>query len=65
MPIYEYQCEKCHEVFSVLQSMGASEKETTCTVCGSRRVKKLLSSFACAGSSTGAGHSGGGHAGGS
>lgn len=47
MPIYEYLCIKCNSVFSALQKMGASEKETTCPGCGSNEVKKKVSSFCC------------------
>lgn len=47
MPIYEYICIKCNNIFSALQKMGASEKDTTCPGCGSDDVKKKLSSFCC------------------
>jgi len=32
MPIYEYRCEKCDNVFEVLQS-GFDEREETCPKC--------------------------------
>lgn len=65
MPIYEYKCEKCGEGFSVLTSVGA-EKDTSCTGCGSRRVKKVMSAFSCSLPSEGFGGGGsfGGAAGG-
>ncbi len=47
MPIYEYKCENCNQVFSLLQRMGANEKDTKCPHCGSSNVKKLMSAFAC------------------
>ncbi|BCB95843.1 hypothetical protein JZK55_07650 [Dissulfurispira thermophila] len=47
MPIYEYACNKCSEVFSVFQSVNASEKDTRCPKCGSNDVKKKISSFSC------------------
>ena len=47
MPLYEYICTNCKESFTVLQKVGSSEKDTTCPRCGSRDVKKLVSSFAC------------------
>ncbi len=47
MPLYEYICSKCKETFTVLQKVGSSEQDTTCPRCGSREVKKLVSSFAC------------------
>lgn len=47
MPIYEYICMKCNNIFSTLQRMGASEKDTTCPGCGAKDVKKKVSSFCC------------------
>lgn len=47
MPIYEYSCGKCGEVFSVFQSINASEKDTKCPKCGSNEVKRMISSFSC------------------
>lgn len=65
MPIYEYVCGKCHEQFSLFQSIYAGEKDTRCPKCGADEVKKKISAFSCltfggfssAGSS--AGHGGG------
>ena len=48
MPIYEYSCNSCKESFSLLQNVGATEKDTTCPKCGSHSVKKNLSLFSCA-----------------
>jgi putative FmdB family regulatory protein len=62
MPIYEYACTKCNEVFSVFQSVNASEKDTRCPKCGSNDVKKKVSAFSCCsigGGSTSFGSSGG------
>ncbi len=42
MPIYEYLCIKCNNIFSALQKMGATEKETCCPGCGSNDVKKKV-----------------------
>ena len=47
MPIYEYSCTKCNEVFALFQSINASEKEARCPKCGTSDVKKMLSSFSC------------------
>lgn len=57
MPIYEYKCRKCNEAFSVLQKIGATEKDTDCLKCGSKDVKKLLSSFSCSASAESFSHS--------
>ncbi len=65
MPIYEYICRACNSEFMMLQKMGASEKDTECPKCGSRDVKKKLSTFGC---STGGGYGlnpSGGYSGGS
>lgn len=43
MPIYEYLCEACSELFSRLQKMGAGEGETPCPKCGSTEVKRQIS----------------------
>ncbi len=48
MPIYEYICDTCKKSFSLLQKVGATEKDTTCPKCGSQSVKKKLSLFSCA-----------------
>lgn len=55
MPIYEYKCEMCGQVFS--QLMMSSTAEPKCPGCGSTKARKLISSFSC---SSSAGSSGGG-----
>ncbi len=47
MPIYEYKCKKCSSAFSVIQKVGATEKDTVCPDCGSKDVKKQMSAFSC------------------
>ncbi|MDH5203954.1 MAG: zinc ribbon domain-containing protein [Nitrospirota bacterium] len=47
MPIYEYICKKCNNVFSFLQKSGSSEKDISCDKCGSKDIKKKFSSFSC------------------
>ena len=47
MPIYEYCCEKCNEIFSVFQSINAGGNDTRCPKCDSNNVKKKVSSFSC------------------
>ncbi|MBI5632230.1 MAG: zinc ribbon domain-containing protein [Nitrospirae bacterium] len=54
MPIYEYDCMKCSERFSVLKSITSGKNETKCPQCGSDDLKKRMSSFCC---STGSGSS--------
>ena len=46
MPIYEYECGKCHRRSSVL-TMRISEKvDTVCKHCGSSKLSRLMSRFA-------------------
>lgn len=43
MPLYEYECESCHNRFERIQKFSDPPIET-CPVCGNGPVKKLLSS---------------------
>ena len=43
MPLYEYECEACHNRFERIQKFSDPPIET-CAVCGKGPVKKLLSS---------------------
>ncbi len=45
MPIYEYCCGKCDELFEVYQSIIVSENDMKCPKCGSGDVHKKMSSF--------------------
>jgi len=63
MPIFEYTCNACSEIFALLK-WATDEKDTACPKCGSKDVKKLPSSFSCSpsagsGSSSGGSYSGG------
>lgn len=54
MPIYEYKCGKCNKMFSVLQRVGATEKDTVCPECSSKNIKKQVSAFSCSSDSSSA-----------
>lgn len=43
MPIYEYNCGDCNNIFEVLQLMGKEQQEPRCPACGSSKLKKLIS----------------------
>ncbi len=43
MPIYEFKCQDCSEVFEVLHSASKSTADVSCKKCGSKNVKKEIS----------------------
>ena len=54
MPIYEYRCKKCGNVFELRRSFEEMDKRTSCTKCKSRAVARVPNmSFAFVGSSEG------------
>ncbi|RJQ43214.1 MAG: zinc ribbon domain-containing protein [Gaiellales bacterium] len=60
MPIYEYCCRSCENRFEELVMSTAAENELTCPACGSGKLQRLFSGFACKpseGSAGGAGRS--------
>ena len=42
MPIYEYQCDKCHKRTSVLTMRVSERVEAVCEHCGSARMRRLM-----------------------
>ncbi len=40
MPLYEYRCQKCREVFGVERSMN-DPTDTSCSLCGSADVSRI------------------------
>ncbi|MBW2615780.1 MAG: zinc ribbon domain-containing protein [Deltaproteobacteria bacterium] len=59
MPIYEFKCKKCGNVFEFLCFRSSDEDTATCPSCGGNKTEKLLSIFSSAssGSSNGFGSS--------
>ncbi|OGP95470.1 MAG: hypothetical protein A2157_05810 [Deltaproteobacteria bacterium RBG_16_47_11] len=45
MPIYEYQCNRCHREFTYLLIHAREMVRVVCKFCKSKDVKRLLSSF--------------------
>jgi len=45
MPIYEFDCLKCGNVFEELVGHSEDASKLTCPSCSSRRVKKRFSLF--------------------
>jgi putative FmdB family regulatory protein len=46
MPSYEYECQKCHQQFSIDETIGdhARHRPHACPKCGSEQVRQLISS---------------------
>ncbi len=57
MPIYEYKCRKCGNIFERICFAGDDEKDIGCPTCEERDVERLLSCFSSVSSGSGAGHS--------
>ncbi|MEO0225946.1 MAG: zinc ribbon domain-containing protein [candidate division WOR-3 bacterium] len=47
MPIYEYECCQCHEIFTEL--VLSRNEEVRCPKCKSAKLEKLFSTFAVQG----------------
>ncbi|MFH0783257.1 MAG: zinc ribbon domain-containing protein [Pseudomonadota bacterium] len=43
MPIYEYKCSTCGQIFEILSTSGNKEVEVQCSNCHSDKVNKILS----------------------
>ena len=46
MPIYEFRCKQCDAQFEEIRPLGDDGRTLACPKCGTKRPKKLLSSFA-------------------
>ena len=44
MPIYEFRCLECKEIFEVIILSGSEEDEIKCTHCGKHNFERVLSS---------------------
>ncbi|MDY0362146.1 MAG: zinc ribbon domain-containing protein [Desulforegulaceae bacterium] len=54
MPIYEFRCLECKEIFEVIVVSG-NDEEIKCTKCGSSSFERVLSSGSISVSSQGKG----------
>lgn len=43
MPIYEYRCDQCRNLFEVLATSVNISEEINCSKCGSHKVRKTIS----------------------
>lgn len=46
MPMYEYGCQSCHNVFTKLRRMDQSDADVTCPDCGTATIQRKFSVFA-------------------
>jgi putative FmdB family regulatory protein len=46
MPIYEYKCTRCAQVFEQLSSREDRDKVPPCAACGCVKTKRMMSTFA-------------------
>ena len=51
MPLYEYQCDKCKNVFELLRRVNNVDDGLRCPNCHSTRVERQISTFATGGCS--------------
>ncbi|ADJ25986.1 regulatory protein, FmdB family [Dehalogenimonas lykanthroporepellens BL-DC-9] len=52
MPVYEYKCNQCQSRFELLRRLS-DKSDIKCNRCGSTDVERIISNFACGGSSYG------------
>ncbi len=45
MPLYEYVCSDCEEVFTLLQTIHVKQGETSCPKCKTTHIQKRFSPF--------------------
>ena len=45
MPIYEYECEKCGEIFELRRNMADIDREIKCPKCGAKKPQRVFSVF--------------------
>ncbi|MFI4910313.1 MAG: zinc ribbon domain-containing protein [Sedimentisphaeraceae bacterium JB056] len=45
MPIFEYKCQKCEKLVSIFLK-NSDESNVKCPECGSKKLKKQMSTFA-------------------
>ena len=55
MPIYEFKCNKCDHCFEQIVFASDGDAPYPCPSCGSKKTKRLMSSFACGSSRSGEG----------
>ncbi len=46
MPLYDYECQKCFQRFTILKPANEPDENVECPHCKSKEVKKIFSPFA-------------------
>lgn len=55
MPIYEYRCEACGDVFERLVFSSDKDEPVECPACGKSETRRQLSAFSCGSAGEGLG----------
>jgi putative FmdB family regulatory protein len=42
MPIYEFECSSCKDIFELLMKVGEDKEGVTCPKCGARNPRELI-----------------------
>lgn len=45
MPLYEYECQDCHQVFETIRLMNQADEPIPCAACGGQHTRRKLSLF--------------------
>ncbi|MCD6425410.1 MAG: zinc ribbon domain-containing protein [Anaerolineales bacterium] len=53
MPIYEYQCPSCGEIFDKLMRFSEADQVPVCPHCGEKETQKKITAGAVIGASSG------------
>lgn len=56
MPIYEYRCEQCDKVSEFLVAIGDDIAELRCKHCGSKELRRMISSVSVTSGKIGSRH---------
>ncbi len=64
MPVYEFQCDDCGQVFEALLRFSQADEKQSCPGCGGQNTHRLLSRIAAPSFSGGSGASVSGSCGG-
>jgi putative FmdB family regulatory protein len=52
MPLYEYQCDSCHEDFEQIRRFSEADLLPDCPICGSCQTHKKISAAASLGNAS-------------